>query len=1010
MRSGGVRRFLDVARGTTLPSLGIIGLVGFVAIIGVTTVWQGEQARSQDRFVRQAVAIRTRLKDLTIALLEAETGQRGYVLTGRADYLAPYQDALVRIPALENDLDRLTARLPAERGQLDRLVPVVQQKLAELAQTVQLRTESGEDAAKQIVLADTGQALMDQIAAMLDALTQQDEQALDQRMAAERRARITAEWLSIAGAVVATVFLVTAALVLRRTLARLQRSEASYRLLADNTSDLITRVNLRFERTYVSPASAAMLGFEPDEIMGQTPALLVHPDDLELVSQRLQALAAGRIDHAQATYRMHHKRGHWVWTETRFTLVRDELTGAPRSIVASLRDISERRANTELERLARHLARARDQADQANRAKSRFLASMSHELRTPLNSILGCAQLLKMQGQLGPVQQGQVDAMLQSGQHLLQMINRVLDFSEVETRKVHLEPEAVDPQEVARAAADIVRPLAAAKGLPLELTATADVPGRVWADAGRLRQVLVNLLGNAVKFTSSGLVQLHLLQAGNGGARFEVADTGPGIPKQRQSRLFHEFERLDAHVMEGAGLGLAISANILRAMGGSIGYKDNPGGGSLFWLELPPGEPVPELVPPPAAVAAATVRPSKLHLLVVDDVAMNREITSAFLLDAGHEVMTAEGGAEAAEKAASEAFDAILMDVRMPEVDGLEATRRIRALPGAHGRVPIIAVTAQTFADQIRECRRAGMDAHLAKPFTQAGLVDVLARVTGHHLAPAPEPSDGSEAPQAAEPTLPIFDAATFERTAAFLEPDAVADFLQTLKTQGEALLADVRNVEKRSQDGAGLAAAAHRFAGSAEMFGFQRVGAAARAFERAVQTAAPDLPRAADHLAAALDLSFAEIPRLQARPTASPAKPAPAPEPEADLPVFDRDGYEGTASFLAPESIATFLQALSGQAADLQARLGSPQTLQGASADMAAAAHRFAGSAEMFGFRQVAAAARRCERAITTEAPELTEQVHQLSAALDAFFAEMGRLLAVAATEREPIPLPVGQ
>jgi PAS domain S-box-containing protein len=312
-------------------------------------------------------------------------------------------------------------------------------------------------------------------------------------------------------------------------------------------------------------------------------------------------------------------------------------------------------ANVDLSSLSRLLAQARDQADQASQAKSRFLAGMSHELRTPLNAVLGYAQLLHMEGGLNAKQGARVDAMLGAGKHLLQIITCVLDLSEIEAEHVELQAVEFDVQSVAEASLDLIRPTAEAKGLALGFVMVPGTRRELIADPTRLRQVLLNLLGNAAKFTSHGAVELRLRPAACGSMlRIEVADTGAGIPADQRQRLFNDFERLDneaTRTAEGSGLGLALSSRLATLMGGRLGHDDNPGGGSVFWLELPLSSSAtshPDFAhvsagrdaqPPPSPT-----RP--LHVLVVDDVLMNRDIGEAFLRTAGHEVTCAEGGAE----------------------------------------------------------------------------------------------------------------------------------------------------------------------------------------------------------------------------------------------------------------------------------------------------------------------------------------------------------------------------
>ena len=395
--------------------------------------------------------------------------------------------------------------------------------------------------------------------------------------------------------------------------------------------------------------------------------------------------------------------------------------------------------NASLERLSKDLVRARDRAEQADRAKSRFLAGMSHELRTPLNGILGYAQMLRLEGGLNAAQSARVDAMLGAGNHLLRMIASVLDMSEIEAEHVTIHVTEVDLSEIAAECLDVFGAAAETKGLPLSLATVRGTPLRITTDATRLRQVLLNLLGNAVKFTQRGKVELHLQAlAGGTGVRIEITDTGPGIPPELRARLFQDFARRDSRetaAIEGSGLGLALASRLAKLLGGRIGQDDNPGGGSLFWLELPLT--IAGLASPrAAAVAAAMPDPTRrLRVLVADDVEMNRDIVQGFLKGI-HDVTCVAGGAEVVAAAAIAEYDVILMDVRMPEVDGLEATRRIRGLVGARGQVPIVGLTAQAFAEQVAACRKAGMDAHLPKPFSPDMLREAVIRAAAtQHVA-----------------------------------------------------------------------------------------------------------------------------------------------------------------------------------------------------------------------------------------------------------------------------------
>jgi signal transduction histidine kinase len=377
------------------------------------------------------------------------------------------------------------------------------------------------------------------------------------------------------------------------------------------------------------------------------------------------------------------------------------------------------------ERLRRLLVRreqltraARARALAANEAKTEFLATMSHEIRTPLNSMLGFSQLLVERQDLPADARRQLALIDSAGTALLAVVNDILDFSRVEAGQVELLFQPTSAAAVLHDAVGIIRPEAENKGLALEVEVIDPVGGLHDLDGLRLRQVLLNLLNNAVKFTEAGRIRACLtVEPGEieDRLKFEVIDTGVGIAVERQGRLFQRFSQVDSSASRpygGAGLGLAISKALVELMGGRIGFDSAPGHGSAFWLELqaPQVEAYDAGEPRPAAA------PGAARVLLVDDHPMNREIGAALLNLVGCQVETADNGEQAVAKAARGGFDIILMDIHMPQMDGLAATRAIRALDGGVGEVPIIAMSADALPQQVERCYAAGMVDHLAKP------------------------------------------------------------------------------------------------------------------------------------------------------------------------------------------------------------------------------------------------------------------------------------------------------
>jgi signal transduction histidine kinase/ActR/RegA family two-component response regulator len=414
--------------------------------------------------------------------------------------------------------------------------------------------------------------------------------------------------------------------------------------------------------------------------------------------------------------------------------------------------------------VAAHEARRR--AEDAAAARSRFLAMMSHEMRTPLNGVAGFADLLAGRPGLDPEAVRHARQIRQSSDALLKLVEDILDFARGDDA---VSPEPVDLAAVAREAAAQGQAVADARGLSLVIDDRLPPRARYLADPRALRQALQPLVANAVKFTAEGEVRVRLERAAEG-ATIRVSDTGCGIPPDLQPRLFEAFAQGDAsisRVHSGVGLGLALAARHVRRLGGRIEVDSRPGEGSTFTLHLPllraPDAPVSE-APPPApsppppreaerASASTGDMPATVpadpgqdearapRVLVVDDHPVNREVARIMLEALGCAVAEAGDGVEAVDAVQALPFDLVLMDVRMPRMDGLEATRRIRLLPDGSGDLAIVAMTADAMPEDVERCLASGMNAHLAKPISQAGLFAVVTRALAGDLPPARLPA-----------------------------------------------------------------------------------------------------------------------------------------------------------------------------------------------------------------------------------------------------------------------------
>ena len=561
-----------------------------------------------------------------------------------------------------------------------------------------------------------------------------------------------------------------------------------------------------------------------------------------------QNLAQG-LARASVTNRIRHRDGRWVWVDAELRLVRDE-AGHPSGIVGALRDVSARKA------MEAEAAAARMQAEEAAAAKGQFLATMSHELRTPLNGILGFADLIQERNDLPIEVHRQIGLIQTASTALLTVVNDILDFSKLEENKLELAPTAFSLSDLIESVVSIVRPSAVKKHLGLRILTDPDAPAYVVGDDARLRQVLLNLLNNAIKFTQIGHIVLAVKRVGSEAAgeqlRFSVSDTGIGIPDDKRDRLFERFSQVDGSISRefgGTGLGLAISKRLVEMMGGQIGVDSVFGEGSTFWftVTLPVAD---SARAPAAALQIVERRGPSARILLAEDVAMNQEIVRAILETAGHQVDVVGDGAGAIMAIEAEDYDVVLMDVQMPGMDGVTATRRIRALSGRAGRVPIIAMTANVLPEQIESFRAAGMDGHVGKPFRRDDLLAAIDR----HAAQGAELQPPATDQVASAPA--VLDAEVFAETVALLGDDKMNSFLGVLRTRLQRRLTKVGDIDERNR----VASESHTLVSSAAILGFMTLSKACARLEAACKDDGRELAALLDEVAQACGAALAEI------------------------------------------------------------------------------------------------------------------------------------------------------
>jgi len=642
----------------------------------------------------------------------------------------------------------------------------------------------------------------------------------------------------------------------------LKDSEERYRTAIEHSNDGVAIVREDFH-LYVNQKYLEMFGYNHrEEIIGKPLSLMVHPDDRDRVMEINLKRQKGEDVPSKYEVKGIRKNGDIIYIEVSATKTtyRGEVVS-----LAYLRDVTERKqATTELVNLNKQLEAAKEAAEAASRAKSEFLASMSHEIRTPLNAVIGMLGLLSTSELNGPHRREYVEIARSSADGLLFIINDILDFSKIEAGKLLFEPVPFDLLSVVEETIDMMVMKTREKGLDLTVQYGPDVPRHFIGDSGRIRQVLINLVNNAIKFTHKGhvLIEVRAEEQMNEEVllRITVEDTGIGISSDTLDSLFKPFVQADASTTRrygGTGLGLAISKRLVETMGGTIGASSRSGEGSAFWFTLclpldkqftgvavPMAEKI--ALHPPAESGATQTALSKtarwdrsLRVLVVEDNVVNQRVTLLMLTELGCHVDLAANGREAIEMIELLPFDMVFMDCEMPEMDGFEATREIRRLQSDR-HLPIIAMTAYALQGDRERCLAAGMDDYFSKPVTLEDFQAALERWG---------PKDSRSFEERLKPPASLEKAPlTVENeTSSVIDPNVIARLRGLADTTDSSLLTRIfhlflSDTPKRittlreaaaTGDTAGLSKAAHSLRGACASIGVMGMAEICKTIER---------------------------------------------------------------------------------------------------------------------------------------------------------------------------------
>jgi PAS domain S-box-containing protein len=607
----------------------------------------------------------------------------------------------------------------------------------------------------------------------------------------------------------------------------LRGSEERFRLLAQNSSDVISRLSLDMRIQYVSPACRPVYGYEPEEMVGRFAFEFVHPDDVD----GLRGDFSPDGDHAATITNVHRvlrRDGETVWVEAKIRALRDVVSGEPTEFHAVARDVSERK------QAEADVSRAKDDAELANAAKSEFLSRMSHELRTPLHAILGFGELLARED-LSPQQREYLSPITRAGAHLLELINEVLDLSRIEGGALHLSLEPVDVGEVVGETLEMLEPLAAARSVTVAPPRYAEDEVCVRADRQRLKQVLLNLLSNAVKYNRpGGEVRVVAARHGSSRVRIEVTDTGVGIAADDLARAFAAFERLGAETteVEGTGLGLALAKRLIEAMGGAIGVESEVGHGTTFWLDLPKhaapalrsASREPEQQP---AEPAGPVRSDARTVLYIEDNPSNVKLVALILRKRPEvKLLVAQQGSLGLELAREHVPALVLLDMDLPDMPGEEVLRRLRG-DARTADVTVVMVSADAIPEHVAHLRACGADGYLTKPFELEQFLAVVDAPATTRRSGDPTHSDAQTAPPSPHDEPPdheLVDSSPLDKLRdLYPGVDVVTELIEMFLEDSPARLRALATAAA-ANDAEAVRYAAHAWRGACSATGAQRL------------------------------------------------------------------------------------------------------------------------------------------------------------------------------------------